>query len=69
MHYRVKERKKMKRLNKRYEQSKNSIKAQIACPCSTSVCRGCITGDFVTNRNDFVKQFDEHTKLQYKLFV
>lgn len=31
----------MKKLNKRYEKSLKSVKAQVTCPCNALGCRNC----------------------------
>lgn len=59
----------MKKLNKRYEKSMNSVRAQITCPCSANACRGCNSMDIKTNLESLRTMQRQHEANQYKLYT
>ena len=56
----------MKRLNKRYEKSLKSVRAQKVCPCS-GTCTGC-NGQARAMQNQVNKQSDNSKTYQTKLW-
>jgi len=59
----------MRKLNKRYEKSLKSVRAQVTCPCS-GVCDGCntISGGSIGVQSQVKKQSANSKAYQTKLW-
>ena len=59
----------MKTLNKRYDQSLQSVKAQKECPCSAGACTGCLSPEYKPSSQTQVNiLFPRHRTGQYNLY-
>lgn len=59
----------MKKLNKRFEKTLKSVRAQKACPCSGSACIGCRSPEYPpSSQSQYNKLYPQHRDYQNKLF-